>query len=171
MALQDVTRPEDAGLSAAGLDGVDAGLQELIDKGELAGALTLVARHGRVARRSVLGLDNVERRTTLKPDTIFRIYSMTKPVTAVAMMILHDQGLWQPDDAIAKHLPEFADVRVFDGLDDAGNPINLLRRRVLVALVSDWYEPEAGLAQPRVTLDLLLVQPISGAQPPFVKDL
>ena len=120
MALADVAKPEEAGLSSSGLDGVDAGLQALIDKGELAGAVTLVARHGRVARRRVLGLDNVERKTTLKLDTIFRIYSMTKPVTAVAMMILHDQGLWHPDDPIAKHLPEFGGVRVFAGLDDAG---------------------------------------------------
>lgn len=123
MALGNAARPEDVGLSAAGLDGVDAGLQGLIDKGELAGAVTLVARHGKVARRSVLGLDNVERRTSLKLDTIFRIYSMTKPVTAVAMMILHDRGLWRPEDPIAKHLPEFAGARVFAGLDAAGEAI------------------------------------------------
>ena len=125
MALADVARPEDAGLSSLGLDGVDAGLQELIDKGELAGAVTLVARHGRVARRRVLGLDNVELKTALKLDTIFRIYSMTKPVTAIAMMILHDQGLWHPDDPIAKHLPEFAGARVFAGLDAEGNTITV----------------------------------------------
>jgi CubicO group peptidase (beta-lactamase class C family) len=123
MALGNAARPEDVGLSAAGLDGVDAGLQGLIDRGELAGAVTLVARHGKVARRSVLGLDNVERRTSLKLDTIFRIYSMTKPVTAVAMMILHDRGLWRPEDPIAKHLPEFAGARVFAGLDDSGEAI------------------------------------------------
>ncbi|HXC54860.1 MAG TPA: serine hydrolase domain-containing protein [Rhizomicrobium sp.] len=116
-------RPEAVGLSAAGLDGVDAGLQALIDAGELAGAVTLVARHGRVARRSVLGLDNLERRTPLKADTLFRIYSMTKPVTAVAMMILHDQGLWRPEDPIAKFLPAFADAKVFAGVDAAGAPI------------------------------------------------
>ena len=125
MALADVARPEEAGLSSKGLDGVDAGLQALIDEGVLAGAVTLVARHGRVARRSVLGLDNVERKTQLKLDTIFRIYSMTKPVTAVAMMILHDHGLWHPDDPIAKHLPEFAGARVFAGLDAAGEAITV----------------------------------------------
>jgi CubicO group peptidase (beta-lactamase class C family) len=120
--LETVTRSEDAGLSRAGLDGVDAGLQNLIDKGELAGAVTLVARHGRVARRSVLGLDNLENKTSLRTDTIFRIYSMTKPVTAVAMMILYDQGLWHPDDPIAKHIPAFANAKVFAGLDASGAP-------------------------------------------------
>ncbi|HEX2589901.1 MAG TPA: serine hydrolase domain-containing protein [Rhizomicrobium sp.] len=115
-------KPEDAGLSSSGLDAVDAGLQALIDKGELAGAVTLVARHGKVARRSILGLDNRGKYTPLKRDTIFRIYSMTKPVTAVAMMILWDRGLWQPDDPIEKHLPQFKGVRVFDGLDADGKP-------------------------------------------------
>jgi CubicO group peptidase (beta-lactamase class C family) len=113
-------KAEEVGLTAAGLDGVDAGLQGLIDKAELAGAVTLVARHGRVARRSVLGLDSLDAKTRLSTDTIFRIYSMTKPVTAVAMMILWDQSLWRPEDPIAKHLPSFADARVFDGLDADG---------------------------------------------------
>ena len=123
MVLETVARPEDAGLSRAGLDGVDAGLQAEIDKGALAGAVTLVARHGKVARRSVLGLDSIDKKTTLKTDAIFRIYSMTKPVTAVAMMILYDEGRWKPEDPIAKFLPAFKDVRVFEGLDDAERPM------------------------------------------------
>jgi len=119
MMLQDVKPPEDAGLSTAGLDDVDAGLQAEIDKGNLAGAVTLVARHGKVARRSVLGLDSIEKKTKLKTDTIFRIFSMTKPVTAVAMMILWDKGLWKPDDPIGKFIPAFNHCTVFEGLDDA----------------------------------------------------
>jgi len=109
----EAARPEDVGLSSAGLDGVDAGLQKMIDAGELAGAVTLVARRGKVARRSVLGLNNIAAKTPLKEDTIFRIFSMTKPVTAVAMMILHDEGKWRAEDPIAKHLPVFKDAKVF----------------------------------------------------------
>ena len=123
MVLETAARPEDAGLSAAGLDGVDAGLQAQIDRGDLAGAVTLVARHGRVARRSVLGLDNIEKKTRLRTDTIFRIYSMTKPVTAVAMMILWDKGLWKPDDPVEKFLPAFKHATVFEGLDDGERPV------------------------------------------------
>jgi len=115
----------DAGLSAAGLDGVDAGLLGLIDKGELAGAVTLVARHGQIVRRSVLGLDDRDSGRPLKTDTLFRIFSMTKPVTAVAMMILHDQGLWKPEDPVSKFLPAWKDMRVFTGLDAAGEPITV----------------------------------------------
>jgi CubicO group peptidase (beta-lactamase class C family) len=123
MRIPDAARSEDAGLSSSGLDKVDAGLQELIDKGELAGAVTLVARHGRVARRSVLGLNNITSRTKLSENTIFRIYSMTKPVTAVAMMILHDQGLWKPEDPIAKFIPSFANAKVVAA---AGDPSKLV---------------------------------------------
>lgn len=123
--LGDAARPEDVGLSSAGLDGVDAGLQAQIDKGDLAGAVTLVARHGKVARRSVLGFDSAENRTPLRTDTVFRIFSMTKPVTAVAMMILHDKGLWKPEDPIGKYIPAFNHCTVFAGLDDAEQPMTV----------------------------------------------
>ena len=125
MALEAAARPEEVGLSTAGLDGVDAGLQAEIDKGDLAGAVTLVARHGRVARRSVLGFDSREKKTPLKTDTVFRIFSMTKPVTAVAMMILHDKGLWKPDDPVGKFIPAFNHCAVFAGLDDAEQPMTV----------------------------------------------
>ena len=101
-----------AGLSAGGLARVDAALGELISAGELAGAVLLVARHGQVVHRSVQGLKDIARGEALAQDSIFRIYSMTKPVMAAAMMILHDQGLWSPDDPIARHLPEFEGVAV-----------------------------------------------------------
>jgi CubicO group peptidase (beta-lactamase class C family) len=114
--------PEEAGLSSAGLAAIDAALQELIDKGVLAGAVTLAARHGRMAHANALGLKDIATGEPLQRDTLFRIYSMTKPVTAVAMMILWDQGLWTPDDPIAKHLPEFADVKVLAGFDADGQP-------------------------------------------------
>jgi CubicO group peptidase (beta-lactamase class C family) len=102
---------QEAGLTAAGLKRVDEAMAELIAAGELAGAVMLAARHGKVAHRSVQGLKDIASGEPLAHDTIFRIYSMTKPVTAVAMMILHDQGLWSPDDPIARRLPEFADVK------------------------------------------------------------
>ncbi|WP_293903723.1 serine hydrolase domain-containing protein [Phenylobacterium sp.] len=106
---------ESGGLSAAGLARVDAALGELIGAGALAGAVTLVARRGQVVHRSAQGLKDLASGEALAHDTIFRIYSMTKPVTAVAMMILHDQGLWSPDDPVAKYLPEFADVKLLGG--------------------------------------------------------
>jgi CubicO group peptidase (beta-lactamase class C family) len=113
-------RPEDVGLASEGLARVDAAVQRLIDRGVLAGAVTLVARHGRVVHTNAMGKKDMASGEPLAVDTMFRIFSMTKPVTGAAMMILHDQGLWQPDDPIAKHLPEFEGVQVFVGLDEDG---------------------------------------------------
>ncbi len=119
----DRVTPEAVGFSSAGLDAVDAAIQGHVDAGELAGALTLVARHGKIARVGALGVDDRDTGKVLAEDTIFRIFSMTKPITGTAMMILHDEGRWQPDDPIAKHLPELADVEVLVGEEADGTPI------------------------------------------------
>ena len=103
--------PETVGLSSAGLARIDEMLSGLVAEGQLPGAAVLVARHGEIVHRSVQGLKNLARGEPLGHDTIYAIFSMTKPVTAVAMMILYDEGLWSPDDPIARHLPEFADLR------------------------------------------------------------
>ena len=115
--------PAEVGLDPAGLAKVDAALRQLVDDGELAGVVSLVARHGRIAHQSVIGAKDLASGEPLAVDTMFRIFSMTKPVTGVAMMILHDRGLWRPEDPISRHLPEFKDVKVFAGLDAAGAPI------------------------------------------------
>ena len=115
--------PEQLGLSTAGLDAVDAAVQAQIDAGVLAGAVTLTARHGKIARVHTMGLKDIASGEPLAEDSIFRIFSMTKPITGTAMMILHDDGLWSPEDPIAKHLPELAQVQVFAGEDADGKPI------------------------------------------------
>lgn len=93
------------------LPAIDALLSTCITDGELAGAAYLVAQHGKTLRRATLGLKDIASGEALAPETIYRIYSMTKPVTAVAMLILHERGLWSVDDPIAKHLPELADLK------------------------------------------------------------
>jgi CubicO group peptidase (beta-lactamase class C family) len=120
-----IAMPEDVGLSPAGLGAVDAAVQGQIDRGELAGAVTLVARRGKLVQFNTLGAKNIATGEPMARDTLFRIYSMTKPVTAVAMMILHDRGLWSPDDPIARHLPEFEGVQVFAGLDEQGRALTV----------------------------------------------
>jgi CubicO group peptidase (beta-lactamase class C family) len=115
-------RPEDVGLSTKGIAQADAAIQGLIDQGVLAGAVTTVARHGRVVHTNAMGRKDLASGEALATDTLFRIFSMTKPVTGTAMMILHDRGLWSPDDPIAKHLPEFEGVKVLVRLDDDGEP-------------------------------------------------
>ena len=112
--------PEEVGLSSAGLAAIDAYLKDFVDRGELSGVVTLVARHGKVVHPSAIGKKDLESGEPMALDTMFRIYSMTKPVMGTAMSILYDDGHWQPDDPIEKHLPEFKGVKVFKGLDDKG---------------------------------------------------
>ncbi|MDQ0466630.1 CubicO group peptidase (beta-lactamase class C family) [Caulobacter ginsengisoli] len=117
--------PEEVGLSREGLANTDAALQALIDAGELAGAVTLVARHGRLVHTNAMGVKSLATGEALAADTIFRIFSMTKPVTAVAMVILYDQGLWRPEDPIARHLPALADLKLADGSAPGRQPTML----------------------------------------------
>jgi CubicO group peptidase (beta-lactamase class C family) len=114
--------PESVGFAPGALDRMDAGMQDLIDKKHLAGIVTLVARHGKVVQHKAYGVQSLETGAPMKLDTIARIYSMTKPVAGVAMMMLFEEGKWKPSDPISKHIPEFASLKVFAGEKD-GQPI------------------------------------------------
>jgi CubicO group peptidase (beta-lactamase class C family) len=94
---------------------VDRHLQRYIDAGKIAGALTLITRRGELAHFQPLGLADREQGRPMARDTIFRIYSMTKPITSVALMMLYEQGLFQLDDPVHRHIPEWRDLRVFAG--------------------------------------------------------
>lgn len=118
-----LAKPESVGLSSEALARMDDGMQGLIDKQHLAGIVTLVARHGRVVQYKAYGLQDLQSRTPMRADTIARIYSMTKPVTGVAMMMLYEEGKWKPSDPIAKHVPDFANLKVYGGVDASGAPI------------------------------------------------
>ena len=114
--------PESVGFAARGLDRMDEAMQGLIDQKHLAGIVTLVARKGKVVQHQAYGFQDLEKQTPMKLDTIARIYSMTKPVTGVAMMMLYDEGKWKPSDPIARHIPEFANLKVYAGEKD-GVPV------------------------------------------------
>ena len=118
LAPLPVAAPEAAGFTTTGLDQMDAGMQDLVDKKHLAGIVTLVARHGKVVQHKAYGVQSLETNTPMKTDTIARIYSMTKPITGVAMMMLYEEGKWKPSDPIAKHIPEFANLKVYAGDKD-----------------------------------------------------
>jgi CubicO group peptidase (beta-lactamase class C family) len=110
----DRATPEDVGLSSAGLSRIDEHLRaRYIDAGRIAGALTLVARRGKVAFLSPVGQMDRERAKPMRDDTIFRIYSMTKPVASVALMMLHERGAFQLGDPVHKWLPGWEDLRVY----------------------------------------------------------
>ena len=103
-----------AGLSTARLERIGELLQtHYVGPGKIAGCQTLVARHGQVAYSRSLGLMDRERAKPWADDTVVRIYSMTKPIASVALMMLWERGLFQIDDAVAKVLPEWRDQRVW----------------------------------------------------------
>jgi CubicO group peptidase (beta-lactamase class C family) len=108
--------PETAGLSAARLQRLDRFLQEkYLDTGRLPCAYTLIQRRGQIAHASALGYMDVERKRTLTEDVIFRIYSMTKPLTSVAIMMLVEQGLVALDDPVHRYIPQWRDLAVYEG--------------------------------------------------------
>ena len=112
-----VAKPEAAGMSSEKLALVVPAMQVFVDEEKVAGAITIVARNGKVVFFEAVGSANIDSGKPMKRDTIVRIYSMTKPITSVAVMMLVEDGQLALDDPVAKHLPEFEDVKVFAGVD------------------------------------------------------
>ena len=109
-------KPETVGLSSHRLARLDAFLERnYIESGKLKGVVLAIARRGQVAHLSALGQMDAERGLPMREDAIFRIYSMTKPLTSVAFMMLVEEGLVALDDPVAKFIPEWKDLGVFDG--------------------------------------------------------
>jgi CubicO group peptidase (beta-lactamase class C family) len=98
-------------------------MQREVDQKELAGVVTVLARHGKVVEERTYGKKDIASAAPMTADTIFRIFSMTKPVTGVAMMILYEEGKWRPSDPISKFIPEFDQLKVFKGFDQSGKMI------------------------------------------------
>lgn len=107
--------PEAVEMSSERLERLHDAIQGLVDEGRLAGATTLLARHGKVADFQTYGFRDVEAADSMAEDDIFRIYSMSKPVTGVAMMILYEEGKFRLSDPVQRYIPEFADLKVAAG--------------------------------------------------------
>lgn len=114
--------PEALGLDPDALDRIDSALQAFVDSGAVGGIYAVIARHGRIGYERTFGFRDLERRDPLRRDDIFRIYSMTKPVVAVGILRLVDDGRLGLDDPVARHIPAFADVKVFAG-GTAADPV------------------------------------------------
>jgi CubicO group peptidase (beta-lactamase class C family) len=111
--------PESVGFSSERLKRLDASMQALVEQGHLPGVTTMVVRHGKVVAFEVHGKKGFDG-PPMTRDTIFRIYSQTKPVTGVAMMMLFEEGKWRLDDPVSKYIPEFANLRVYKGQNPDG---------------------------------------------------
>jgi CubicO group peptidase (beta-lactamase class C family) len=114
MLAPSLASPESAGMSAHALDRIEAHLkQRYIDAGRFPGTQLLVYRRGKLVHAAVQGYADLERKVPVKDDTIFRIYSMTKPITSVAFMMLFEEGRIALDEPVVKYIPEWKDLGVF----------------------------------------------------------
>jgi CubicO group peptidase (beta-lactamase class C family) len=107
--------PESVGFSSDRLKRLEAGMKQFVDDNRLAGVTTLLARRGKIVHASTFGRKDSRKPDPMTREAIFRIYSMTKPITAAAMMMLFEEGKWQLDDPVARYIPEFARLQVYVG--------------------------------------------------------
>ena len=125
-AMQDDLReasPASAGLSAERLDRITRMAQRYVDEQKLAGVVTLVARDGKIVHFEAVGSRGADDDRPMTKDALFRIYSMSKPITAVAAMMLYEEGKFQLSDPVEKFVPELADLEVLDGESGETAPV------------------------------------------------
>ena len=147
-----VTPPESTGRRGFGVQFIDppAHFRERLDRyieGEIlqrhkSGAVVLVARNGRIAWEKAYGLADVASGRPMRMDAMFRLMSMTKPVTSVALLTLYEQGKFQLTDALAEHLPQFRDVKLYTGNDATGQMILKPPKRPIT--IQDVFRHTAG---------------------------
>ena len=113
--LNPEVTPAEVGLDPARLARLDRHFARYVDDGRLPGWLLTVSRHGQLAHTSVYGRRDMESGLPVEPDTIWRIYSMSKPITSVAAMIMYEEGAFELTDPVSKFIPSFADLRVYTG--------------------------------------------------------
>lgn len=128
MALSAAATGDDviAGMSRERLERLDEHFHAYVDAGEIAGVVTYISRHGQVVHQDAYGLADIGARRPMTEDTYFYVYSMTKPVTSVALLMLYEEGKFQLTEPIARYLPELANARVFDR--ETGRVVDAVRQ-------------------------------------------
>ena len=116
----EIIDPKEVGVSSERLQRVSQLTRSYVDSGRLAGTVTLLARRGRVFHFEHCGLAEIQSGRPMDPDTIFRINSMTKPITSVAVMMLYEEGNFRLDDPVSKFIPELDGIKVRVGRDQTG---------------------------------------------------
>ena len=119
-ALTPAASPEALGFDSQRLAKLDAYMGKVVADGRVAGMTTLLARHGKIVSYRTHGKKSLATGEPMTRDTIFRIYSMTKPITGVGMMILFEEGKWRLDDPVTKYVPEFKTLKVVKSVDGNG---------------------------------------------------
>lgn len=124
--------PEKVGLSSERLARIRPGIEKHIGSDKMAGAITLLARRGELAHLECIGLMDRENNKPMQPDTLFRIYSMTKPIVSVALMMLYEKGHFQLFDPVSKFIPAFKDLKVYTSGGESGFELVDLKREVTI---------------------------------------
>ncbi len=152
------TAPEDVGLSSERLERIGGTIQKSIDDGRIAGATSLVARHGRIAYFKAFGMGDRDTKKPMRTDSIFRICSMSKPITSVAVMMLYEEGRFTLGEPVSDFIPEFKNVKVLDppwpqdktsppgALVDAKRPITILNLLTHTSGLTYQWNPRLGKA-------------------------
>jgi CubicO group peptidase (beta-lactamase class C family) len=172
-------KPEDVGLSSERLNRISVTLKAHTEKGVIPGAVALVARKGKIAYFESFGMRDLETSSPMQKDTIFKMYSMTKPITSVGLMMLHEQGHIFLGDPVSKYIPAFKEVKVgVEGKDSATGVVTLstvpAQRQITIhdllrhtsGLTHDFIGKskinmmykEAGLRNPEQTLDEMVMK-------------
>lgn len=123
-----VINPTEVGFSSKHLAKIESHFQRKVDRGELAGIVTLVARKGKIAHLSAIGYQDVNQEIPMKTNTLFRIYSMTKPIASTALMMLYQDNQFQLNDPLSKFIPEFKDLHVLKTPDSSLDEIFEMQR-------------------------------------------
>jgi len=145
-------KPEDVGMSSARLKNVKASLQAEVDKGNIPGAVVMINRKGKLVYSEVVGYQDKTTNKLMSKDSIFRIYSMTKPLASVAAMILVEEGKMQLADPISKFMPEFANMQVsVANKDSSGNVEYTLVPATKPITVQDLLRHTSGIGYPEIT--------------------
>ena len=150
--------PEEEGLSSERLERIAAAIQKSVDDNRIAGGVSLVARHGKVVYFRAVGMADRQAQKPMQTDSVFRLCSMTKPITAAAVMILYEEGRFQLGDPVSNYLPEFKHMKVLDppwpqdrtsppgALVDAKRPITILNLLTHTAGLTYQSNPRIGKA-------------------------
>ncbi|MGE5253849.1 MAG: serine hydrolase domain-containing protein [Planctomycetaceae bacterium] len=145
--LSQAKKVEEVGLSSERLSRIDAVLKADIGKGQIAGAVALVARKGKIAYFKTFGMRNQEKSLPMEKDTIFRIFSMSKPVVAVAAAMLLEEGKLVLADPVSKYIPSFKDIQVGEiKRDETGKEVVTLVKPLNVMTIQDLLRHTSGLS-------------------------
>jgi CubicO group peptidase (beta-lactamase class C family) len=128
----NTVKPDQVGCSPARLKRIGTAMQRYVDDDKIAGILAMVARRGQVVYSECFGMMDIEANKSMQFDTLFRIYSMTKPITSVAVMMLYEEGHFQLGDPILRFIPGFEDVKVLVKETESGLELANLEREITI---------------------------------------